>query len=97
MPMTSPSLHGASLLWIPTGSEEIRPCSPGTIHKGYDACLRACAQRSATKGQAERRVCMELVAYTGPVSPEAALRDRVAPTTDIHSLFVNKPTSSIKP
>ena len=36
-----------------------------------------------------------LVAYAGPVRPAAALRDSVlCLPTDIHSLFVNKPSSS---
>ena len=38
---------------------------------------------------------MVLVAYAGPVRPAAALRDSVlCLPTDIHSLFVNKPSSS---
>ena len=36
-----------------------------------------------------------LVAYAGPVRPAAALRNSVlCLPTDIHSLFVNKPSSS---
>ena len=38
---------------------------------------------------------MVLVAYAGPVRPAAALRASVlCLPTDIHSLFVNKPSSS---
>ena len=38
---------------------------------------------------------MVLVAYAGPVRPAAALRDSVlCLPTDIHSLLVNKPSSS---
>ena len=38
---------------------------------------------------------MVLVAYAGSVRPAAALRDSVlCLPTDIHSLFVNKPSSS---
>ena len=38
---------------------------------------------------------MVLVAYAGPVRPAAALRVSVlCLPTDIHSLFVNKPSSS---
>ena len=38
---------------------------------------------------------MVLVAYAGPVRPAAALRESVlCLPTDIHSLFVNKPSSS---
>ena len=38
---------------------------------------------------------MVLVAYAGPVCPAAVLRDSVlCLPTDIHSLFVNKPSSS---
>ena len=38
---------------------------------------------------------MVLVAYAGPVRPAAALRDSVlCLPTNIHSLFVNKPSSS---
>ena len=38
---------------------------------------------------------MVLVAYVGPVRPAAALRDSVlCLPTDIHSLFVNKTSSS---
>jgi len=38
---------------------------------------------------------MPFVAYAGPVRPAAALRESVlCLPTDIHSLFVNKPSSS---
>jgi len=53
-----------------------------------------CQQCSAPKGQAESGG-MVLVAYAGPVRPAAALRESVlCLPTDIHSLFVNKPSSS---
>ena len=53
-----------------------------------------CPPCSAPQGQAES-VGMVLVAYAGPVRPAAALRDSVlCLPTDIHSLFVNKPSSS---
>ena len=41
---------------------------------------------------------MVIVAYAGPVRPAAALRDSVlCIPTDIHSLFVNKPSALNKP
>ena len=53
-----------------------------------------CPPCSAPQGQAESGG-MVLVAYAGPVRPAAALRDSVlCLPTDIHSLFVNKPSSS---
>ena len=53
-----------------------------------------CQPCSAPQGQAESGG-MVLVAYAGPVRPAAALRNRVlCLPTDIHSLFVNKPSSS---
>ena len=53
-----------------------------------------CQPCSAPQGQAESGG-MVLVAYAGPVRPAAALRDSVlCLPTDIHSLFVNKPSSS---
>ena len=55
---------------------------------------RLCPPCSVTQGQAENGG-MVLVAYSGPVRPAAALRDSVlCLATDIHSLFVNKPSSS---
>ena len=49
---------------------------------------------SVTQGQAESGG-MVLVAYAGPVRPAAALRVSVlCLPTDIHSLFVNEPSSS---
>ena len=56
-----------------------------------------CQPCSAPQGQAESGG-MVLVAYAGPVRPAAALRDSVlCLPTDIHSLFVNKPSSSFPP
>ena len=53
-----------------------------------------CQPCSAPQGQAESGG-MVLVAYAGPVRPAAALRASVlCLPTDIHSLFVNKPSSS---
>ena len=53
-----------------------------------------CPPCSAPQGQAESGG-MVLAAYAGPVRPAAALRDSVlCLPTDIHSLFVNKPSSS---
>ena len=53
-----------------------------------------CPPCSVTQGQAESEG-MFLVAYAGPVRPAAALHDSVlCLPTDIHSLFVNKPSSS---
>jgi|NorSeaMetagenome_1021524.scaffolds.fasta_scaffold163992_1 hypothetical protein len=53
-----------------------------------------CPPCSVTQGQAEGGG-MVLVAYAGPVRPEAALRDSVlCLPTDIHSLLVNKPSLS---
>ena len=53
-----------------------------------------CQPCSAPQGQAESGG-MVLVAYAGPVRPAAALRDSVlCLPTDIHSLLVNKPSSS---
>ena len=53
-----------------------------------------CPPCSAPQGQAESGG-MVLVAYAGPVRPAAALRDSVlCLPTDIHSLLVNKPSSS---
>ena len=53
-----------------------------------------CPPCSAPQGQAESGG-MVLVAYAGPVRQAAALRDSVlCLPTDIHSLFVNKPSSS---
>ena len=53
-----------------------------------------CQPCSAPQGQAEGGG-MVLVTYAGPVRPAAALRDSVlCLPTDIHSLFVNKPSSS---
>ena len=53
-----------------------------------------CQPCSAPQGQAQSGA-MVLVAYAGPVRPAAALRNRVlCLPTDIHSLFVNKPSSS---
>ena len=57
-----------------------------------------CRPCSAPQGQAESGG-MVLVAYAGPVRPAAALRDSVFDSvlclpTDIHSLFVNKPSFS---
>ena len=53
-----------------------------------------CPPCSAPQGQAESGG-MVLVAYAGPVRPAAALRVSVlCLPTDIHSLFVNKPSSS---
>ena len=49
---------------------------------------------SVTQGQAESGGTVP-VAYAGPVRPAAALRDSVlCLPTDIHSLLVNKPSSS---
>ena len=51
--------------------------------------------RSPIEEEAEANRGMVLVAYAGPVRPAAALRDSVlCLPTDIHSLFVNKPSSS---
>ena len=53
-----------------------------------------CQPCSASQGQAESGG-MVLVAYAGPVRPAAELRNSVlCLPTDIHSLFVNKPSSS---
>ena len=53
-----------------------------------------CQPCSAPQDQAESGG-MVLVAYAGPVRPAAALRASVlCLPTDIHSLFVNKPSSS---
>ena len=53
-----------------------------------------CPPCSAPQGQAESGG-MVLAAYAGPVRPAAALRVSVlCLPTDIHSLFVNKPSSS---
>ena len=53
-----------------------------------------CQPCSIPQGQAESGG-MVLVAYAGSVHPAAALRDSVlCLPTDIHSLFVNKPSSS---
>ena len=53
-----------------------------------------CQPCSAPQGQAESGG-MVLVAYAGPVRPAAAPRDSVlCLPTDIHSLLVNKPSSS---
>ena len=53
-----------------------------------------CQPCSAPQGQAESGG-MVLVAYAGPVRPAAALSDSaLCLPTDIHSLFVNKPSSS---
>ena len=53
-----------------------------------------CQPCSTPQGQAESGG-MVLVAYAGSVHPAAALRDSVlCLPTDIHSLFVNKPSSS---
>ena len=53
-----------------------------------------CQPCSAPQGQAESGG-MVLVAYAGPVRPAAALRESVlCLPTDIHSLFVDKPSSS---
>ena len=53
-----------------------------------------CLPCSVTQGQAESGG-MVLVDYAGPVRPAAALRDVVlCLPTDIHSLLVNKPSSS---
>ena len=53
-----------------------------------------CPPCSVTQGQAESGG-MVLAAYAGPVRPAAALRVSVlCLPTDIHSLFVNKPSSS---
>ena len=53
-----------------------------------------CPPCSAPQGQVESGG-MVLVAYAGPVRPAAALRDSVlCLPTDIHSVFVNKPSSS---
>ena len=54
-----------------------------------------CPPCSAPQGQADSGG-MLLVAYAGPVRPEAVLRDSVllCLPTDIHSLLVNKPSSS---
>ena len=52
-----------------------------------------CQPYSAPQGQAESGGMVH-VAYAGPVCPAAALRDSVlCLPTDIHSLFVNKPSS----
>ena len=56
-----------------------------------------CQPCSAPQGQTESGG-MVLVAYAGPVRPAAALRDSVlCLPTDIHSLFVNKPSSYLGP
>ena len=56
-----------------------------------------CPPCSAPQGQAESGG-MVLVAYAGPVRPAAALRASVlCLPTDIHSLFVNKPSSLLEP
>ena len=53
-----------------------------------------CQPCSAHQGQAESGG-MVLVAYAGTVRPAAALRDSVlCLPNDIHSLLVNKPSSS---
>ena len=53
-----------------------------------------CPPCSAPQGQAESGG-MVLVAYAGPVRPAATLRESVlCLPTDIHALFVNKPSSS---
>ena len=53
-----------------------------------------CQPCSTPQGQAESGG-MVLVAYAGSVHPAAALRDSVlCLPTDIHSLLVNKPSSS---
>jgi len=53
-----------------------------------------CQPCSAPQGQAENGGVV-LVAYAGPVRPAAALRQsELCLPTDIHSLFVNKPSSS---
>jgi hypothetical protein len=53
-----------------------------------------CPPCSVTKDQAESGG-MVLVAYAGPVRPAAALHDSVlCLPTDIHSLLVNRPSSS---
>ena len=53
-----------------------------------------CQPCCTPQGQAESGG-MVLVAYAGPVRPAAALRDSVlCLPTDIHSLLVNKPSSS---
>ena len=53
-----------------------------------------CQPCSIPQGQAESGG-MVLVAYAGSVRPAAALRDSVlCLPTDIHSLLVNKPSSS---
>ena len=53
-----------------------------------------CQPCSIPQGQAESGG-MVLVAYAGSVHPAAALRDSVlCLPTDIHSLLVNKPSSS---
>ena len=53
-----------------------------------------CPPCSVTQGQADSGG-MVLVAYAGPMRPAAALRDSVlCSLTDIHSLFINKPSSS---
>jgi len=62
------------------------------LNKPSSSSSSLCQQCSAPQGQAESGG-MVLVAYAGPVRP--ALRDSVlCLPTDIHSLFVNKPSSS---
>ena len=89
-PRGAPSTRAARLL-----GRTHRPRLPGARCPRATLCQRPlCQPCSAPQGQAESGG-MVLVAYAGPVRPAAALRASVlCLPTDIHSLFVNKPSSS---
>ena len=74
------------------GSQELGARGPPRVNAPPVSAVQRTTGPSGERGYGGGMV---LVAYAGPVRPAAALRDSVlCLPTDIHSLFVNKPSSS---
>ena len=66
-----------------------------SLNKPSSSSATLCQRPPVSAVQRAESGGMVLVAYAGPVRPAAALRDSVlCSLTDIHSLFINKPSSS---